>query len=141
MPKPPPGEADLRRLAARFELAEDEIKELLAEAALGSGRRRMLEEALGILVALRQEEMRRPVIAAYLLAFRSVQRGGVLVAPRDLAASLHLKLDRGAQKAAEGARAAFKRVTATTSTTSTRRQSPPTSTTAAPGGRSAAGRR
>jgi hypothetical protein len=112
MPEPPAGEAELRRLAARFELAETGIRELIAEAALTRARRLLLEEALGILTALRQEDLRRPVITAYLLAFRAVQRGGILAAPGDLAASLHLRLDRGAQHAADRARAAFKRVTA-----------------------------
>jgi hypothetical protein len=48
---------------------------------------------------------------AYLLAFGAEQLGGKLAAPKDLASSLHLKLDRGAHATAN-TREGFKRVTA-----------------------------
>jgi hypothetical protein len=41
MPERPLGEANLRGLAHRFELAESQIRELIAEAVVSNGRRRV----------------------------------------------------------------------------------------------------
>ena len=73
-------------------------------------RRKLLTEALEILVSLRHEDTRAPVISDYLAAFRAVRRGGIAQDARDLAGSLALKLDRGAQTASASAREAFSRV-------------------------------
>jgi hypothetical protein len=110
MPDPPEGEAELRRLASRFERIDAQIRELVARAPTGD-RRRLLSAALAMLVALRQLDLRRPVIRAYLIAFTEVGRGGELREPKDLAASLHLKLDQGAQTASQRVREALRRAT------------------------------
>jgi hypothetical protein len=106
-----PGEAGLRALSERFSDAETRIRALVAKAPAGD-RRELLTEALAILIALRHEDARTPVIAAYLAAFRAVRRGGSAQDARDLAGSLALKLDRGAQTATKGTRQAFKAVRA-----------------------------
>ncbi len=111
MPTYPPGEADLRALARRFADAERRVRALLARAPEGD-RRELLSEALTLLEALRREDLRAPVFAAYLAAFRATRPGGDVAAVEELAGSLALKLDRGAQKAAESAREAFVAVTA-----------------------------
>jgi hypothetical protein len=64
MPQPPAGEADLRGLSERFSEAEARIRALLAKAPAGD-RRKLLTEALAILLALRHEDARTPVIVAY----------------------------------------------------------------------------
>ena len=110
MPVPPAGEADLGALSERFAQAEARVRALLAKAPAGD-RRKLLTEALAILVALRHEDTRMPVIMAYLAAFRAVRRGGVAQDARDLAGSLALKLDRGARTASGAAREAFRTVT------------------------------
>jgi hypothetical protein len=109
MPEPPHGEANLRALARRFEEAEQRIRGL-AGAAVNGDRRNLLLAALAILIALRQEDFRRPVITAYIAAFTAVGNGGDLRPPRDLAGSLAHKLDRGAQRASQAVRATFPRV-------------------------------
>jgi hypothetical protein len=110
MPDPPEGEAELRRLASRFERIDAQIRELVARAPTGD-RRRLLSAALAMLVALRQLDLRRPVTRAYLVAFTEVGNGGELREPRDLANSLHLKLDRGAQTASQSVTEALRRAT------------------------------
>jgi hypothetical protein len=113
MPHAPAGEADLRALSERFAQAEARIRALLAQAPAGD-RRKLLTEALAILVALRREDARGPVAVAYLAAFK--ESAGLArrrrAAVDDLAASLALKLDRGAQTASASAREAFSRATA-----------------------------
>jgi hypothetical protein len=109
MPHAPAGEANLRALSERFAQAEARIRALVAKAPAGD-RRQLLTETLAILVALRHEDARTPVIAAYLAAFRAVRRGGSAQDARDLAGSLALKLDRGAQTASASVREAFSRV-------------------------------
>jgi hypothetical protein len=84
MPDPPAGERDLRALAARFTGAEVRVRGLVARAP-GGDRRKLLVEALAILVALRREDFRGPVISAYLMAFRQVRRGGDHDGAADLA--------------------------------------------------------
>jgi hypothetical protein len=111
MPEPPDGEAQLRALTRRFETAERRVRGLLAKAPAGD-RRELLAEALAILHALRREDARGPVVAAYLAAFRAVKRGGKAESARDLAGSLALKLDRGAQTASTSARQTFSTVSA-----------------------------
>jgi len=110
MPEPPEGEAQLRQLASRFERVDAQIRELVARAPTGD-RRRLLSAALAMLVALRQLDMRRPVIRAYIGAFTAVGNGGELREPKDLAASLHVKLGQGAQTASQSVREALRRVT------------------------------
>jgi hypothetical protein len=105
-----PGEADLRGLALRFEQAERRVRALLARAPEGN-RRELVAAALTILIALRGEDFRTPVIAAYLAAFRVVRRGGDGSAARDLAGSLAQKLDGGVQTASARAREAFRAAT------------------------------
>jgi hypothetical protein len=107
----PPGEADLRQLAGRFDYTERQIRGLLARAPNGD-RRAPLAAVLGLLVALRQLDMRRPVIRAYLIAFTAVGNGGELREPRDLAASLHMKLDQAAVTASQHSRGALRTATA-----------------------------
>lgn len=107
MPSPPPGEADLRALTRRFEDAERRVRALVAQAPDGD-RRALLIEALRILIVLRQDDLRGPIISAYLGAFESA-RGADLRVPDDLAASLHRKLDRAAQTAASSASDAITR--------------------------------
>lgn len=106
MPEPPPGEDDLGALARRFEDVERRVRALIARAPEGD-RRKLLTEALNLLVALRREDFRGPVISAYL-AFK---RGGDAGAVADLAGSLAKKLDRAAQTASANAREAFTKVT------------------------------
>jgi transglutaminase-like putative cysteine protease len=103
MPEPPAGEAELRRLAEQFVRAEGYALGSLAMAATGS-RRQTLEQITG----LRGLDLRGPVVAAYLHEHPDGRSGAVA----DLAGSLALRLDRGAQRAAESARAAFKLVNA-----------------------------
>ena len=110
MPSPPPGETDLRALARRFEDAERRGRALVAQAPDGE-RRGLYIEVLETLIALRRADLRGPVINAYRAAFETV-RGGDLRDPDDLAASLHLKLDRALQRAAMNANAAITKVTA-----------------------------
>jgi hypothetical protein len=50
MPEPPAGEADLRTLAGRFDLAEKQIRELVAEATIGGDRRRLLTDVPSVLL-------------------------------------------------------------------------------------------
>jgi hypothetical protein len=109
MPEPPEGEAALRRLAQRFEEAEQRIRGLIG-AAVNGDRSQLLTATLAILVALRQEDLRRPAITAYITAFKEVGRGGDLRAPNDLAGSLEKRLDEGAQTASQSVREAFRRV-------------------------------
>lgn len=106
----PEGEADLRALARRFDDAERRVQDLLDRAPEGN-RRELLTEALDLLVALRREDLRGPVITAYLAAFRDVRSGGGAGAVRDLAGSLAKRLDGGARTASESVRAAFRTVT------------------------------
>ena len=109
MPTYPPGEADLRALARRFADAERRVRALLARAPEGD-RRQLLSEALTLLGA--------PPGGPPGAGVRGVPRrlpcnpGGDVAAVEELAGSLALKLDRGAQKAAESAREAFVAVTA-----------------------------
>jgi hypothetical protein len=111
MPQPPEGEADLRRLADRFRLADLQLEALALEAAGGGDRRALLLEALAALTALRREDMRAPVLAAYLAAFRAARRGRRSPKPpHDLAASLHRRLDGGTVRAADSARQVFRTV-------------------------------
>lgn len=105
----PPGEADLRALARRFADAERRVRDLLRRAPTGN-RRELLAEALTILFTLRRQNLRAPVTIAYLVAFRQIRPGGDPEAVRDLAGSLALKLDRGAEEAAGRARDAFRDV-------------------------------
>jgi hypothetical protein len=141
MPDLPAGERDLRVLSERFAQAEARIRALLARAPEGD-RRKLLVEALAILIALRREDFRAPVITAYLAAFRAVRRrGGRARAVDDLAGSLAAKLDRGPQTAAIRVREAVRAVTADNVEERAPRRWLPTSTTAARAGRSPAGRR
>jgi hypothetical protein len=110
LPVAPAGEASLRALAERFADAEARVRALLARAPEGD-RRELLKEAVAILIALRRENFRGPVHAAYLDAFRAIRRGGSRTAANDLAGSLAVKLDRGAQTASASARDAFRRAT------------------------------
>ena len=110
MPSPPSGETDLRALARRFEDVERRVRALVAEAPDGD-RRALVIEAMRMLAALRREDLRGPVITAYLHAFETV-RGGELTKPDDLAASLHRKLDRAIQRAFTSASDAITKVTA-----------------------------
>jgi hypothetical protein len=107
-----PGEADLRALSERFREAERRIRALIGRAVETSLRREHLTEALLILIMLRREDFRGPVISAYLMAFRQVRRGGEQRGAADLAGSLAQKLDGGAQTAAIRVRDAFRVVTA-----------------------------
>jgi hypothetical protein len=110
MPAPPEGEGQLRQLAQRFADAEARIRDLVREAVKGN-KRDLLAEALAILIALRQLDIRRPVTSAYVVAFVAVGNGGELRTPTDLARSLHLKLDQAAATASERSRVAFRRAT------------------------------
>lgn len=107
---PPQGEADLRALARRFADAERRVRALLRRAPAGN-RRELLAEALTLLFTLRRQNLRAPVTVAYLVAFREIRPGGDPEAVRDLAGSLAVKLDRGAEEAAGRAREAFAAVT------------------------------
>jgi hypothetical protein len=111
LPAAPSGEANLRALSERFSEAEARIRALVAQAPEGD-RRKLLTEALSILVTLRREDFRGPVHAAYFAAFK--RRGGDR--PVDLAGSLAKRLDRGAQLASVNARQAFRAVSAENTT-------------------------
>jgi hypothetical protein len=105
MPQPPEGESQLRDLAQRFARAERQVIGHLA-AATDGGRAAALKEALSIVTALRLLDARTPVALAYL----AVHPDGRPDAVKDLAGSLAIRLDRGAQTAAENATAAFAKV-------------------------------
>ncbi len=105
MPKPPRGEQQLRGLADRYGQAEGQVLALLAQAATGD-RRQLLIDALTLLNTVRHLDHRAPVAAAYLHEHPK----GSPDAVRDLAASLHQRLYRGATTAMDGARQAFKKV-------------------------------
>jgi hypothetical protein len=95
MPEPPHGEANLRGLAHKFQVAEGRILVLLEQAVTGD-RRSLLSEALTLLFALRRTNFYTPTVLAYLAAFRSVSdapTGDV----SDLAGSLAKRLDGGAK--------------------------------------------
>lgn len=113
MPSPPAGEADLRALARRFSDVERRVRALVAEAPEGD-RRALATDAHRLLLELRQHDMRGPVISAYIAAFSTAGPRGEMRTPKDLAASLHRKLDSGAKTAAVSARAVFATVTAET---------------------------
>jgi hypothetical protein len=111
MPAEPPGEAGLRALSERFARAEARIRALVAGAPEGDPRK-LLTEALTILLALRRLDARDPIATAYLAAFGSVVGGPARrrrARTDDLAGSLALRLDRGAQTAYASAREAFAR--------------------------------
>jgi hypothetical protein len=114
MPEAPPGEAELRALARRFEEAERRVRALVAEA-LGGDRRKLAAEAASLLFALRRLDARDPVRDAYLAAFKEVGKAAPSSnqVPR-LAASLASKLDRAAQTASANAREAINTATADT---------------------------
>jgi hypothetical protein len=112
MPDPPAGEAELLKLAGRFELAESQIRQRVAEAALAGDRRRLLTEALAVLLGLRRLDRLTPVVTAYLTAYRAVRPGGTPTAVGDLAGSLARKLDHGARRAQAGSRRALRFATA-----------------------------
>jgi hypothetical protein len=105
MPSPPAGEADLRGLAQRYLVAEGQILGYLGEAANGD-QRAALAETLALLGILRRLDARAPVVRAYLAEHPEGRPDRV----KDLAGSLAIRLDRGAQTAADGARQAFMRV-------------------------------
>jgi hypothetical protein len=105
MPQPPAGEAELRDLAQRYAQAEGQILKRLAAATNGD-RRMLLTEALELLTVLRRLDHRAPVVAAYLHEHTKGKPDAV----RDLAASLHQRLYRGATSAMDGARQAFTKV-------------------------------
>ncbi|HEY6775212.1 MAG TPA: hypothetical protein VI122_01760 [Thermoleophilaceae bacterium] len=107
MPEPPEGEADLRTLARRYEVAERGIRDLLARAPSAADRGSLLKAALLLLVALRRLDARTPIRTAYL----HEHRFGDPEAVADLAEVLHQRLDNGAQRASVGARRAFRMAT------------------------------
>ncbi|KAA0275391.1 MAG: hypothetical protein EDQ89_00215 [Acidobacteria bacterium] len=92
---------------------ERRVRALLRRAPAGN-RRELLTEALTYLFVLRRQNLRAPVTIAYLEAFRAIRPGGDPDAVRDLAGSLAVKLDRGAEEAAGRASEAFAAVTADT---------------------------
>jgi hypothetical protein len=97
VPKPP-GEADLRDLALRYQRAEGQICAMLADS------QRDVTAALGLLAALRLLDHRTPVAAAYLHEHPKGNPSAVT----DLAGSLHQRLDRAAVRASETARELFR---------------------------------
>jgi hypothetical protein len=107
----PPGEAQLRALSRRFDEVERRLRALIAHAP-SADRRGLLGEALKLLVELRREDFRGPVTAAYLAALREAGGGARARTVRDLAASLHLKLDRAIQMTEASVRKAIKTATA-----------------------------
>ena len=68
-PEPPPGEADLRALSARFSEVEARLRALIGKAPAGD-RRALYSEAAKAVIALRGEDYRAPVVTAYLAALR-----------------------------------------------------------------------
>jgi hypothetical protein len=106
MPKPPTGEADLRRLAERFQRAEGYILGTLSTAVTGD-RRQATTRALEVLAALRLLDLKAPVVTAYLTEHPKGRPDAV----RDLAGSLAKRLDQGARTAADGVHEAFAHVT------------------------------
>jgi hypothetical protein len=107
MPEPPPGEADLRTLARRYERAENQIRELVARAPAGD-RRPLLLTALEILIVLRTLDSRGPIVRAYLAENGPFGDTGAVT---DLAGKLAKRLDDGVRRAQAGSRRAFRFVT------------------------------
>jgi hypothetical protein len=105
MPSPPAGEVDLRGLAQRYLVAEGQILGYLGEVANGD-QRAALAETLALLGILRRLDARAPVVRAYLAEHPEGRPDRV----KDLAGSMAIRLDQGAQKAADTARRAFMRV-------------------------------
>lgn len=102
----PPGEADLRDLALRFQRAEGQVLGGLSGAATGD-RPAATRRALEALAALRALDLRAPVVTAYLTEHPEGRPDAV----RDLAGSLAHRLDTGAQTAADGVRDTYRKVT------------------------------
>ncbi len=114
MPAPPPGEADLQALAARFGELERRIRVSVAKAPTGN-RRSLAGDVLRFVADLRHElaqgAAREAVLAAYLDALRRAGGGARAGTVRDLARSLHLRLDRALVSVREAAPEAIRTVT------------------------------
>lgn len=116
---PLPGELALTRLAGRFVVAEERIRQLLARAPAGD-RRRLLELALEVLLDLRRE-VTRSAVAGTLAAYATASLATSLLTGRpapararahDLGRGLALGLTRALTSAEDGSRTAFATVSA-----------------------------